>query len=389
VATTTTKLGLTKPAVGETGWGASVNTNFDVLDGAVTAGRVYDVTKHGLVDDGTTNNATALQTLINTIPTTGNGRLATFLWPYVSAGKYIVSSQVTWGERSIRNIGVGASPYNNPPYCSAILAGADSFTMFAVDGGSTLQSNSPSFENLLFAANGHTSVVGLKVKNANRCHLKTVAFVNLLEGVELDEGAEDCAWHDWFGVHFYGCTTGVKSVKSNSWAWWGGELTNCGVGIDIVDGNQIQIGGIKISSPSTCGIRSSGSENILQAMIEMGTAAGPRTAVQINSTGTQADTGEGHKIVVGLHGGTSNLNNVGIDLTTGTSDNVFDIIFQTAFAAGKLIQDAGTANRRDGAPILGLAAARPTASQNNQGLLFFATDTDVLSVSDGSTWSNV
>lgn len=47
MATQTTNLGLTKPAVGQIGWGDAVNANFDAIDTAITNAAVLTDTTTG------------------------------------------------------------------------------------------------------------------------------------------------------------------------------------------------------------------------------------------------------------------------------------------------------------------------------------------------------
>ena len=72
MGTTTSILGLYKPAVGETGWGASVNGNFDTLDGR--AAQVPATTQSGttytlaLADQGTVVEFTNAGAVALTVP---------------------------------------------------------------------------------------------------------------------------------------------------------------------------------------------------------------------------------------------------------------------------------------------------------------------------------
>lgn len=89
MGTTTAKLALYKPAVGETGWGANVNTNFDKLDGYV-----YNVRGYGATGDGTTDDTTAVQAAITAAAAGG----IVYFPPgsYVCNGLTIANSNITF-----------------------------------------------------------------------------------------------------------------------------------------------------------------------------------------------------------------------------------------------------------------------------------------------------
>lgn len=325
---------------------------------SLTTSGVVNVQHYGLIDDGVTDNHAALVALIALYP---QYACATFVWPAAhSPSQYLFKSAVEWGERSIHNIGVGFSGANNFPLdAPAITCGANSMTAFTVTGGSggmrSLFQAGPSFENLWFGNDGThlTSIVGLSLSAANRVHLHNVGFEGLTTGVVLNENGQDCAWHDWQNVTFLSCATPVLSTASNSWRWHGGYIGTSGP-FDVVAMNSVQITGLKVNGPTSIGLRlgsagagSSGAgcyDNIIQTIVEMDNAAGPRTACQINGNTGNFTAGCGNKVMLGLHGG-GVASNVGLDLTSGSHHNSYEIPYQIAFADdAHTVQDAGTRN---------------------------------------------
>lgn len=132
MGTTTAKQQLYKPSVGETGWGASVNANFDKLDGYV-----YNVRGYGATGDGTTDDTTAVQNAITAAAAGGT--------VYFPPGSYVCNG-LTLANSNVRLVGDG---FSSKVFQKA--GAADNTYLFSADSGSSVVANNISgltFQNL-------------------------------------------------------------------------------------------------------------------------------------------------------------------------------------------------------------------------------------------------
>ncbi len=381
---------------GQGGWTAPAGSGGGLPDGWV------NVADYGLLDDSGlgapgTNNTSALQSLIDSIPITTAGIATVFVWPKTSGKSYGFTSQVNWGNHSIRNIGLGSAAWNDQRGVTSVMSLADSITIFScVSADTSSNFHGPAFEEFSFTSgdDSYTAVKGIEFKDITRCSLRRCTFYNLHVGIETNENVSDCAWHKFYDCIFYACDTGWHSTSCNSIDVFSPDIQNCGVGFDLDLTNQVNIYGGKINSPvvntgvntgnPAIGIRiGSGSSAIMidgtQVELQVGSSA--RTAFYIS--GDQNDIRS-----VGLHAGDSANTNLGIVLASGADSNSVAWRYASSFTDNTyLIQDSGIRNRIQYGAYVSTTGNLPTSADiSRRGTLRHNLDTGVTQIANGTSW---
>jgi hypothetical protein len=389
MGTTTTKLGLYKPTAGETGWGTLVDGNFDTLDSKTLPTGWYDLSN--VLTHGGADNTAALQAVIDSVPSISSALSgAVFLWP---SGNFVFNSTVSWGGKSIRNIGAGSTSYSAANMKTAISAGADSITIFECDGGASGTKQSAGFEGLTFSGNSHTSVIGLKYQRCLRGRVRDCSFQNLSTGIELNENAQDCAWHVFEGNTFYTCTTGLHSTSSNHMAMLACDFVSCTTAVDLAGTtNQWTIMACNFNMiSSTVGVAIAGYANVVSSChTEMNSGTTGCTGYTITATSVSSTHGSGNRVTGAtmIGGNTGSSTNVGIALDANTTDNQVDYAWQTSFHAtlGAVISDLGTRNRVNGGGYTEAVANRPSGVISTAGVVNVDPSTGIWTISNGAAW---
>lgn len=368
-------------------------------------GRWIDVTEHGVVDDNpelgglSTNNAPALQALIDSIPTTGNGRFATFVFPFKITGRYGFGLLpgglgVNFGGKSIRCVGTGASAANDGHTMTALVPLADNMRILSADGIGTLQQQGPSFERFYFGANSHPGCTGLYVRKVNRVYVDSLNFANLLYGLQLDEAQPngDCAYPGLNRLTFYYCQTGLHSISSNHYSAHGLNVIGCGVGLDLAGGsNQWQVYGLHTGQNSNqVGARVEGFANEIHATIEMNQNTTGCIGVDITAPAPPAagssNRGSGNHVIATLSGGGGPGTNIGVQLAANANNNQIKVPWQSGFA-GPPVVDLGYLNRFNDGGFVGTASQRATLGPKfYKGVTFLGSDDNKLYQSNGTAW---
>lgn len=189
MGTTTPNLGLYKPAVGETGWGALVDGNFDTIDSAVAAasslGWINVVTDYGADPTGAAFSTTEIQAAV----TAGYHNLPVFFPP----GTYKLNGTISVPSDSIL-IGSGDT------YDGTFIKNTTDDTIFYCMGlvGSGVKINT------------RIIIRGFKFHKASS--FTTTQFCIDMTSGSMDEVSE-CS----FGDHTFGCMNGIDISGGAHW----------------------------------------------------------------------------------------------------------------------------------------------------------------------------
>lgn len=180
MGTTTTNLGLYKPTVGESGWGALVNANFDTLDEAVG----ISVKAFGAVGDGTTDDSAAIQDAIDACDPNRGGTV------YFPQGRYRIATGLTVSYQGTRLLGEGlpgqgrGQSFHSAQGSSRIISD-DGITAITMNAG-THGTLGFAVENLhVLAASGSTTGNGITVEDAERTLIRNVTCSDYIAGYGL------------------------------------------------------------------------------------------------------------------------------------------------------------------------------------------------------------
>lgn len=177
---------------------------------------VVNVKGFGAIGDGTTNDSTAVQNAINSLPSAG-GTL------YFPAGKYLLNAGLTVLP-GIKFVGAGSHVGYIAGQGAALLAGADNIVLVSLDRTGNLTQGGLVFEDMVFSGNGHVGVTGIYTKGVNRVQIRNVGFEALFKGFD-SELSGDNAWHNIIGCWWHSCYFGVYHAG--------------GVGITILGGDVV------------------------------------------------------------------------------------------------------------------------------------------------------
>lgn len=356
---------------------------------------------------GDTDNATALQNFYALLPTSGNRQAATAVFGMDAAGtgRYGFGSNVQFtGGKAVRFIGTGSSAAHDGLHMTGIVSLSNGITIFSVDGNGTLQQQGPSFENFYFGANSKTGCRGLWVHQSNRIHGTNLVFADLSVGMELDEGGFDCAWGNWLNIQAYACGTGALLTLCNHQTFYNFRAVACtSFGMDtgncvstVVNGMHLDTGTI-----TATGLRHKGRACSFKGVcIETGNVAGiSPIGVQIDGDGTTTHGNGNYVEIVEFSGGNNATHCVGLDFTTNTYNNTYDVCWQSENSDQPIVRNAvilspsaGFAsgempNRPRGGLLQGPAANKPTAVKLYNGQQYLGSDgARNLWVCDGTSW---
>lgn len=364
----------------------------------------YNVATAGLVDDSSvgspgTDNSAALTTLLATIPTAAAGEAAIFVWPKTQGKSYGFSSSVNWGNRSIKNIGLGSAAWDDQRGMTSIMALSDGITMFDIDAGSGATSyfHGPTFENFAFTRGdtSFTTVTGMRMQRITRCTLRRCLFYLLNVGLEMNENTIDCAWHKLYDCVWNQCNTGWHSTSCNSIDVFSPDIISCGVGFDLDLANQIQIYGGKVNTPvATTGIGGgnpaigmrigSGSVTVLVdgTSFELGDGSSARTAIDLK--GDNCTISE-----IGLHGGSgTGQGNIGVKIESGANSNRVSWRYATGFDDNAHIcQNSGLKNQINYGAYVDTTANLPASADITRlGTIRHNLSTGATQIANGTSW---
>jgi hypothetical protein len=345
---TTTNLSLYKPAVGESGWGTLVSANFDTIDGAIHELGV-NVTDHGVVCDGTTDDTTALRALVAAVP---NGSTLLFPGDCLIVGSGGVGIDIST-KSGLRFVGLGGLGWNDglPGLGPSIFTTTDNLVLFDATANS-LNHLGHIFENIRVGSTKQNGVL-IDVAKYNHLGLRDVRFINSDIALRLTGTAADCAYGELRNCKFYNQqTSAIVTAGSTSFNAFGGYIVARGATNPTYNGVNLTAGAVN------CGL--------FGVKFELGTNGGAQTALTITDQGNSitgchfevSQAGQTNSVCINLPdlGAGTNTGNmiVGNSFTGGTSTGIKAIVIgvnhiETMFVANHIrsladipITDSGT-----------------------------------------------
>lgn len=231
---------------------------------------VWDAGAWGLVGDNSTDNSTALQTMMDAISTT-DPQGVTILWPngVFKLVTNVALDGTTGNRRIFKWIGCGGVGFNeDPPHGTSFVTGTAGMTMLSYSPPG-LEHSGPTFEGITFrnTAGGTSTLVYTKL--VNRWTFRNCKFYGAGNGVAADIGLHifsdvlaegfstsggDNSWNMVDQCTFGNIGTGIKSEHSYGFTVLGGDFDNCATGINLMAtpsgfGNQhARIIGVKMDT---------------------------------------------------------------------------------------------------------------------------------------------
>jgi hypothetical protein len=177
----------------------------------------FDVNSYGADPTGVADSKTAIQAAIDDAYTirSGSQRGGVVLF---DNGIYKCNTGLTLRE-GVTLQGVGMLG-NNETRGTIVRCGATSITLMTLDGVSSNLQSGCTIRDMTLDGNSLATTTLLKFRLANRCKLYNVTFqLAGTQGLLLDAASDsvaggDCAWHDYYNLHFYRCPIGIFSRES-------------------------------------------------------------------------------------------------------------------------------------------------------------------------------
>jgi hypothetical protein len=195
---------------------------------------------------GTADASSAWQTAINDLPNPGVGQGGAIVVP---VGAYRFDSTVVHETGVPISIivagGGGLSETSNYDGRGAVVfPNTNGQTLFDFDSsGGAIHQFGHSIHGLTLSASRQagdaTGTIGIRARNLNRLQFTRCGFNKLSTGIYLDSaidlsGSNDSAWHDFWGLHFSGCTTAIYSRHCYGFVMHGGSILNAAAGTGIL-----------------------------------------------------------------------------------------------------------------------------------------------------------
>lgn len=288
----------------------------------------YNVLSYGAYGDGVHDDTAAIQAAIDAVPQADPDWGGTIYFP---PGRYKCNSSLyIGGKAGIKFMGAwGLSSYEGSSFGdfgSYLITGTPGMTLFVAWGAygflgsptgrltANLWHYGQIFEGLTLqdAAGGSTLVDSVAT---NRNKFIRCSFRDATVGVNLLRNNLDSSWHRFDDCIFHDCDTGVYTDSYHTY-FSGGEIFNCGVGIDILPAaSNIHFSGTKADLGNPC-FRVRGSYCSWTGVgWETTDSAGTYKGWDINGDASNANSGHGNKLIAchanGAGGGNNNSWSIG------------------------------------------------------------------------------
>lgn len=289
---------------------------------------------------------------------------------------------------------------------TVVRCGASSITLMSLDGVSSNLQSGCTIRDLTLDGNNLAGTTLLKIRLANRVRLYSVSFMLpgtqaiLLDTAEDTVPGGDCAWHNFYDLHFHRCPIGINSRHSYGVNIFGADFvsqsgnrtnTHIKLGSSTVPGlitNYFRGYGIKFDEGGIhIDMQCAGFNFFAHTAHENGTTA---VAMQ-KPAGSGSNAGRGN---IFLSTGIGNMTN-GFNLQTGCDNNsilgVSCVSVTTPFVdtTGHTIYipdyDRGTARFPAGIMTRHMGGTTPTGGVSGE----VRVGTNKLWANDGGVWRSV
>lgn len=208
-----------------------------------------NVVWYGAVGNDSTDNSTAFQAAIDSIPTAFPTRGRRIVIP---VGEYRLTTGLTFSSAnlfSVHFIGLGGVGANALDAGVKLKCNSASMVMFTFDAGASVRQNGPVFTNIAFdgATLATTTLVSLRM--TNRARFENCSFSQATTGIKFYSSVDtvsggDSSWHEIIACHFYRNTTSIECTHTYRLNIHGGDIvsTNTSTGI--------RIGTVGVNTPS-------------------------------------------------------------------------------------------------------------------------------------------
>lgn len=262
--------------------------------------------------DGTTDDSSALQSLVTSLPSTGG----TIFHP---GGVCKLSSAVDLQAKRIRFLGPSSGLNTDTSQGAWFSTGTASQSLFTCQP-TTLQQVGPSFSCVGLVAL-HSGVTLLNTKNVNRVILRDCTFLGYSGldtiGVVFNNGGGslDSSWHRIDECNFQSCATGVQAKKSFGGVMCGGEFNACTIGFDLQSvSSGWRLYGIKGDGGNPCFNMVGSMSQCIGCVWEVTGGATPKEGFKLDGSGV-SPSGAGLSVIGCTMTGGGVSGQVGIELT--------------------------------------------------------------------------
>lgn len=276
---------------------------------------------YGAAGNGSTDDSSALQTMIADLPATGG-------WVYAPKQYKVLSELDFGGHKGVRWSGMTGVAYNegSPWNGSGIIAGTPGMTVFNFDGSSGGPGNAGLLaEHTAFIDNAGSSSRLVNIKQFDFFQFDRCPFIGHSDkttiGVEIDGTVTDSSWHHFINCTWYRPGVGLKIDQSFGITLLGGQFTGGAKGLSLGAGSGgLRCTNTKIDAGSGAGYKwldSLGYEFILTGCsYEHSSGSNTATFVNVDGNGS-SPSGYRNQIIGCTYSGLgSTSGDLGINITS-------------------------------------------------------------------------